>query len=560
MPKGPDVIGPWAAASHLSGSSITMDMYALPPYSIGTGVLLSPLYAIVDDPVTRYQLAVLLFGLSSLFAGWCVSLFVRDTFDAGPLQRAAAFSLTAGITAVAFTSTFTWAEPLALTWVCGWLALLAWAMRSSRPWPPLVVAFMASTAPLVHGRVILIPLIWCVASLVLAISRWRATGNALRESARAVAVLLVTAFGLLGAQALRSAVVAAAWSSPNLQNDTQILSRISEPAYWGAALIQGVGVLWYATASTFGLAPIGLAALVGVAFNRPAATQARRLTSVVALAGLLSVWAVGVLFIANGLTDPGPSRHDYLVYGRYAEPATIAFAACGAAYLVALVRRRALISLAGAALVLCATAIFARWRLIGVGEAPVAVNEATISGVASFPLDRPGLDLTRWSAIGLGVMVILAVAVLVASHLGRRSVVAGAIAAVCLIGGVTGSVRAVSEHRAWDNSVLYEGYPDAGERRVVVPVAVDAVDGMAYSFNMPSQQYALSDKGWQFEIVPDPSDKLVDSITSQDEMVVLLHDAGAPTGSWCALSRFADVVVWARTSLVAGEPAGDCST
>ena len=99
MPKGPDVIGPWAVASHLSRAPVSIDMYDLPPYSVGMGAVLAPFVRVVDDPATRYRLVVALLGLSSLFAGWCIATVVRRAWDATPLQRAVAFCVTSAITA-----------------------------------------------------------------------------------------------------------------------------------------------------------------------------------------------------------------------------------------------------------------------------------------------------------------------------------------------------------------------------------------------------------------------------------------------------------------------------
>ncbi len=556
MPKGPDVVGPWAIAFHIARAPINIDMYDLPPYSVGLGVLLSPLVPLIDDPVARYRTAVALLGMSSLVAGWCMARFVRASSNAGPLQAASAFCVTAAITAVAFTSTFTWAEPLVLVWLCAWLALAAWAWRSDAIWPTLLVALFACTAPLVHGRVVLIPAIWCLAVVVRAAAARRS--GAARSAATALpvalGVIVITAAGTLLAQRFRSSVLSAVWSSPDLANDTQILTNVGDPDYWGAVIIEAVGQIWYATSSTFGLAPIGVIALVGAIAGRTASlSSVQRQLCGVALAGLLSVWGIGVLFVAGALTAPGPDRLDYLVYGRYGEQAVIAFAACGAAYLLGASRRHAMALLGAAAALLIATGAVVRWRLNGLDEARFAVNEGVISGVASFPLDRPGLDLVRWSVIGLA-----AIAVLTLSRLGGRITLAVAITAIVILGGVTGSVRAVSEHRAWDNSVLYADYPAAPTRPSRVPVATDTLDGLAYSFNMASQQYALAGKGWQFEVVPGSSAEVGATLTPNDQMVVLRYTAGAPGDDWCYLSRYDDIIVWVRTSVRAGAPGGEC--
>ena len=555
MPKGPDVLGPWAAAFHLAGSPVSIDMYDLPPYSVGMGAVLAPLVRVFDDPATRYQVAVALLGLTSLLAGWCIAYCCRRAIDADPLQQAIAFCVTSAITAVAFASTFSWAEPLVLGWLCAWLALAAWSLTSTRTWSPLMVALWGSTAPLVHGRVSLLPVIWCVAVLAIAVADRERSERRGAAGGVAAGVVVVTTLGLLLSQHLRSSVVAAVWSSPNLDNDTRILAHISEPAYWGAIALEAIGQVWYATASTFGLAPVGVVALAAAVRDRGRRSTAQRQLCALVLVGLCSVWAVGVLFVANALVAPGPERLDYLVYGRYGDPAVVVLAAFGAAWLVVATRRRAWAALGGAATLLVTTGAFVRWRLVGLDPAVQEVVESVVSGVASFPLDRPGLDLVRWSAISLA-----AIAVFALSRLGGRALLASAVAAVALLGGVAGSARAVEEHRAWDNSVLHRGYPAAPGGAVVVPVPAELLERRAYNFNMPSQQYALASLGWQLQVVDATSDEVRDSLTPEHLMVVLRNAAGAPGDDWCHLSVYDDLVVWARRAIVSGEPGGPCST
>ena len=228
----------------------------------------------------------------------------------------------------------------------------------------------------------------------------------------------------------------------------------------------------------------------------------------------------GSCSFAGALIDPGPDRLDYLIYGRYGEPATAAFAAVGAAALVAAARRQALTWLGASATLLVATGLFTGWRLDGLGPARVAVNEGVISGVASFPLDRPGLDLLRWSVTALAAIAVMALA-----RLWGNEALAIMMALAIVAGGVTGSVRAVAEHRAWDNSVLYARYPIAPGSPTRVRVASDALGGTAYSFNMPSQQYALANSGWQLEIVPEESAAVAASVTPDDKMLVLRYTA-----------------------------------
>lgn len=136
-----------------------------------------------------------------------------------------------------------------------------------------------------------------------------------------------------------------------------------------------------------------------------------------------------------------------------------------------------------------------------------------------------------------------------------RNVAIVALTIVLSITSFTGAGAAVGTHGAWDNSVRYRDYPcpPAGRRRAIV--AADSMEGRAYLYNFPSQQYAMAPLGWRFDVVDVQSDQLVANVPDEVGMVVLRHAAGAPDGAWSHMAPY-NIVVWVRLSSVSSRQVG----
>jgi len=542
MPKGPDAIGPWAAAFQIAGADPAIDMFALPTYSVALGVMLSPLVLLMEDPRSRYQAAVALCGAMAVLSGWLCTRFLRRLIPADPLELALGFAVTIGLTAVAFSISFTWVEPLAMFWLFGWVVL---ATRAITKWSSLTLllsSIWTGVSLAVHGRFALAPLVWvgfCAVVLTLDLrSGTRAKRDAIRN---ALLVLVVTGATTVATFLFRAAVTAAAWSAASTQSDTSILRNLVHIRFYSAFVMECFGQLWYITVSTAGLAPVGIYVLIHVARRAESGSAARRVAAFT-LAGLGSVLAISVAFICDAWFDLPLRRGDYIVYGRYSEPVTVLLAAVGIAWLAKANGKESLRLFLGTALVMAASTVAAlviRWRY---WRPSIEVLDGVISGVAAWPFDRPGLDLTRWTLTGLMAMC----ALFAARQFGRTPF---AFVAVILLaaGTISGSVFAVSEHRAWDNSVLYVNYPrpTTGATRAVI--AADALLPTSFKYGSPTQQYALAPLGWSFDSVPKSSAELARSVDQDVGMVVLLAAAGAPSTQWCHQAPFFDVLIWTRT-------------
>ncbi|MFN7151077.1 MAG: hypothetical protein ACK4V6_16565, partial [Microthrixaceae bacterium] len=480
-----------------------------------------------------------LLGMGTLLAAWLVAHTVGRAVDR-PLPRAMAFSVTAGLTSVSFSISFTWVEPLALLWLSAVLAAMAWSIGSRRPWAPIAVGAGASTAFLVHGRFLLVPLIWVAATIALAWPSLRRRDQGGPAVLVVTATTAVTGVGMVVARWLRERLIDDAWELPRLDMDARALNQIGEPGFPAALLTEIAGQLWYVTASTFGLAPMGLIALVATIAGRGPLTDERwRRTSAVVVAALLSVWMIGCLFMAGTIRSGAP-RADHLIYGRYVDQVAVVLAAVGAAALVSCSRRWGARASVASAATMAALGAVAWWTRARTGASELPLLESTVSGLSSLPFDRPGWDVLRWTLVPLIGLTLIALARQIAP-----AAAAVTLCAILVMGSIAGAARARDAHLAWGNDELHAGYPSAPGGYASARVAADTLDRRAYLFNLPSQQYALADEGWSLDVVQEDSEELVRNL-GDDTMVVVRDDLVQPPAGWCIRAKFHMVAVWMR--------------
>ena len=389
VPRGPDNLGPWAVAFQFAGARPALDMYDLPPYSVGMGAVLAPLVALVQDPVLRHRIAIGLLGLGGLVAAWLTARTVRAALGA-PLPAAAAFCVVAGATAVSFGSSFTWVEPLALVWLVAVLTAMCWSLGAAPRWSPVAVAALASTAILVHGRMALVPVVWLGAVVATSWPSLRRPEQRRSGAALVGATAAVTVLGGAACRVLQQAMIDRAWSRTSADTETRVLDALGRADFPVAVLVELAGQAWYLTASTLGLAPLGLGVLTVVAAGRsgrPELDAARwRRSAAVVLVTLLSVWAVGCLFMAGEIRG-APYRADHLVYGRYVDQVAVVLAAIGAAGLVVMTRRTALRAMARE------------------GDSPAIQMPAAAMAVTPAAYNHGLASLSRWArAVRCGAM------------------------------------------------------------------------------------------------------------------------------------------------------------
>ncbi len=558
LPKGMDVLGPWAAAFQIAGESPAIDMFDLPTYSVAMGAVLAPLVILVDEPTLRYQIAIYMVGLFPIGAGWFTTRYIRRVTDWSPLALSVSFAVPLLLVSVSLTSSVTWAEPLVLLYLTGWLALMSLTVaKGNIAWSAGLAAF-SGLGYLVHGRLVLLPFVWVLAVAVMGLEdRRRGKRDTRWVAVETITVLLCSAIALYAARRFGSAVISAAWSKPNYSSESAFSESVDTMQYWFAALRAAVGQMWYLVTSTAGLAVVGAVVLgkeIRQMFGGASDISVRRgrLASIGLLA-LLSVIATSILSITPGTIDT-PARADYLIYGRYVDQVGVVLAAIGGLGLLEFSRKRVRnVQMVSVSLMIL---LVFTMKLIrdSTFDAPVPLLESVISGVSTWPFARQGLDVVRWTLIG----AILGCLLLAFRYSGRRQV-AAVVVILLLAGSVAASHTGVEIHGRWDNSVLYEGYPPAAPGLERVLVAEDALAGTAYKYNSPSQQYYLASTGWDFLIVPESSAELSSSTPPDTGMVVLLHDTPPPGGNWCQMPPYSNVKFWARISAgIPGTPGGAC--
>jgi hypothetical protein len=559
-PRGPDNIGPWATAFVWARMHPRVDMVDLPPYSVGTGAVLAPILLVVDDPVLRYRIGILVLSCIALVGACAISMTVRSTLRCGRRGFVAAMLVGALGTSVAFTTSFTWVEPAAFAYFGVWLALVTWTF--ARPtWPRVMfVGMYSGSAVLIHGRFTLLAPIWLLMIAWLEFSEHR-TGRSSRVAAATLGGLIVSiAASMAFARWLRSSIVDEAWSESSFGSDLTFVHEMDEIDYWIAVAQTGVGQAWYGATSTFGLALVGAWTLVRVARRRPDDDDGRRrvMTARTILAGSGAIYATSVLWIAPALLDPAPppwgrGRWDHLVHGRYIDAVAIALASFGAA---ALVSRPATAS--RRVLALSVASVLALSGAIIVGHAwtdrdLLPVNRGSISGVSAFPVGSD-VHLARWSALG----VLIGSLVVIVSARGRSASL-GILAIVMVASAASGSRLAVEHLQKWDSSALYEAVPTAVTQQRAV-VAADALTSTAFRFNYPVQQFELAPSNWNFEISPLDSEDLAMELPSDAALTVMWWDV-APAGGWCDVGAYGSVRVWvARALLPDGARTDGCTS
>jgi hypothetical protein len=551
-PNGPDNVGPWAAAFVWARADPRIDMADLPPYSVGTGGILSPILLVVDDPVLRYRIGIGVLSCLAVAAAYAVARTVRSTLRCGVHGLLVAMLVGTLGTAIAFTTSFTWVEPVAFAYFGVWLALASWTFAGSAWLPVMLVGAYTGAAVLIHGRFTLLAPAWFLIVAWWEFSKPR-QGRDRRRSLLVLAGLAITiGAAMVLARWLRVRVIDAAWSQASFDSDVTFAHMVDDIHYWAAVVQSTIGQAWYVVTSTFGLAVVGAWNLLRIARGESESDSARW-TAVAALVGSGVVYATSVLWIAPAILDPAPppwfrGRWDHLVHGRYLDAVAVTLAAFGAAALAS--RRndasRRVLALSMVAIVVLFGAIVAleAWADPTLED----LNAGSIPGVSGFPVGAQA-HLARWSAVGVVIGGIL----LLVSQRGRLATFC-AVAVVMTLCAVSGSRLAVQRMQRFDSSALYAGVPASPTPQRAL-VAADAMDSTAFRYGFPVQQFVLAPSNWSFEISALESHELASGLPSDAGLTVMWWDA-TPEGSWCLVGEYGRLRIWVTRSLVPDESDG----
>ncbi len=516
-----DEAGLWAVARYVARRAPYISMFDNPPYSVPGGIALAPIVRLVDSAVNQYRLFLVLSTVCGLAAALVVARLLRTHFAEGVVGQALGFAACAIFPAIVLSASFSWVEYLAPLWFVAAVAAVPAALSSERPVWWIAAGLLAGSAPIVHGRFAPLPvLMTAVAISVIAIRR-AVTGPALGLVAVAAAYFV----SRWGSEAIYSRV----WDDPRTEERVSWLGRLDELAYYRAVVVYAIGHAWYALASSFGLAALGVARVVAAV----RAGGERAAGSVWVLVACGGVLASSVLVnAANGSTpDLLVAQPDVLFYGRYGDPAVMLLAAIGVAWLAREHDRWRVAAIAAAALVVSGVAT----RAWASGAPSPQVFGVRVPGVWLFPFDeRHVVSVAAVTLVGVAAMLALVVT-------GGRALRFAA-TAMCLLvaASVLGTRSVVDVHDTYDFRPLYEPVRDSGATPGDVVVAADVAFDEALTLAVLAQEYFLVGDGWRFRASDALSDELiVNGLPEGANLVLLLSDADSSS-----LADFAVVSDW----------------
>ncbi len=533
----PDEVGSWSVARWVAGVHPSIPMGDVPTTPVATGVLLAPVARLIHSSVAQYRSALVITSLLLVLAGVLLSRWAAKVGFAGSDQRVGAFALVVLFPAAVLTSTFTWSEAAALASLAGLLLLTEAGYRLLAPGAIAAGATVAGLMPFVHGRFLLVPLIWAggMIGFVLRSDELGARQRRARATLAGLVTAVVVAIGLVGSHQ----VVGALWTHP-ASNSAGLAHLLLDGRYWRRLAAELVGQLWYLVASSFGLAALGGWWLGRTAFRRTGrrtpVTAALRTTA----AMLASVVVVSVATVAKGVVqrdDRPVGRLDYFVHGRYIDAVVVVLSVLGLGQLLAAtdrsrIRRRAMRVLA------------VMWALAAVVQItlPQAISGflgPAIAGVYSLPFVS-GFDIVRWTAVATVGLLLITVAAR------SRAVLLVTVVGVLLAGACGASAKAVGDHGRWARSGLYAGVPPAAGARTTVAIASDVAANRRYGLASFTQMYVLTNLGWRFELSPLPS-VLLPVVAGPDVgVLVLARNQPVDEARWQSTGHQGVARVWVR--------------
>lgn len=423
-----DEPGYLAMARGLAGVGVEWNLGVGATYSPAYSFLLAPIYRVTEDPETIYRAAIgvnALLGAVTFVLLWAFARRLTPLSPRGAVVAAAALSVAP---AVSGHVNWAWGENLA---VPAYLAFaLACVVLAERPTPgrALAAAALGPFAYLTHGR-FLPCLVVLVGVLVVLMARRR-----LPVVGGAAALAVLTAGVLL------ARVISHAMADPHFEPNgavDQTTYNLERATRVTKVLVEVVGQSWYLIATTAGLAGLGVLVLARSAMGRRAVAGDGTGGETVSAddgpidegtwPGVLRSDAVVLLFlsavaVATSMAFMADrSRPDQLIYGRYNDAVIGPVVLAGLGWL--LVRRpwTRTVAMTGAVLAGLAATGGALYAVRADELGRPGFTRPNVLGLIPFNGDAPGIRLLHSSALAVGVILLVAAAALVASHLADRS-------------------------------------------------------------------------------------------------------------------------------------------
>jgi hypothetical protein len=342
----PDETGYLLAARLLTGGPAA-DISSSTPYRGGYPLLILPAFWLGgEDPVTVYRLAIVINALLSA----AILLLAHQLLRRLGLTRGWAYAgahVTALLPAVVFYTQYVLTDAVLPVVLLGWLLLLhSWLVGDASPARVALygagASFAAAYAYTMHSRGVVIVAVHAGLLLLAVVRRWRPWWSA---ALGALVAVLVAGVGEL----LNGWIWSRLYPRGFYDMGSMLADRLTTSEGYGWTIPVGIGQIWYLIVSTWGLAGIGLLAVMAVALGRGVPGRLRAL----ALGVLVTI--AGIAF-ATAAALPDEQRVGNHAYGRYLACLAPLLFAVGAAVLLRASRRTAVRAATTVAVLTAATA------------------------------------------------------------------------------------------------------------------------------------------------------------------------------------------------------------
>lgn len=297
----PDEVGYLLAGRLLAGGPAG-DLTGRPLYYGGYSLLLTPANWISDDPATVYQTVLV---INALLAATVLPLAYLALRRLGMAQIPAyiAATLTALIPSNVHYSQFALTDAVLPVIVLGWLLLVHSWLASGRQISGAVASVLAAYTSWVHVRGFVIVIVFAG---TLGVAWWRRWADRRGITITAWLLVMTTIAGIQFNDWLRSQL----YPRGTYALEGLLVDRLTSISGLGWTLSLTAGKLWYLIVSTWGVAGIGLVALV-IAVIREREPLGTRITAALAL-----ICTFGLAFATSAAT-PDENTVANFVYGRY---------------------------------------------------------------------------------------------------------------------------------------------------------------------------------------------------------------------------------------------------
>jgi hypothetical protein len=352
----PDEAGYLVAARRLAGGP-GADLSRNTFYQGGYPLLLTPIFWLTSDPATAYRLVMLVNALVGALAFPLAHLGLRRLGAENPLLAWVA----ALLPAVVIFGRFALADAILPVVVLGWLLAMDHFLRTRTRGSAVIAGLTACFAYTVHARGSVILAVHVLTLILL-----------VRKATRPVLIgLAITATGYLAAARFNAFLLADLYPSGARDLGGNLLSRLSTVDGQAWALSGAAGQIWYMIVASWGLAGVGLAAVVAAAARRNP------------IAWVLCAATFGIAY-GSMAALPDENRVGNFAYGRYLTCVALVYTLIG---LKALTNRRA---------VLAAVLILA-----GTGEIVELYAGARLHSAVFIPFDFPEIIMMTQDDTGL---------------------------------------------------------------------------------------------------------------------------------------------------------------